>query len=223
MNSVDLFSPFKDYYLNTHFNKPKILISSGYTIINDLTLGLDQILNNLNSKRRYYLKSALKQNLEWRVGLNKEIVDDLKLVFNKFSKDNKNGFKIPNNQEIDHLSNYKNDFVYIVGYKYDVAITASIINVTNQVPLYLYSAATSEGRKLSASYAMICKLHEYLYQMGYKNFDLAGISPFKVDIAGINKFKLTFSGQIAKYNGEWEYGTYLNRVLFNFLIKLKSL
>jgi len=223
MNSVDLFSPYRNYYFNKYFKKPKVLISSGFTIINDTTLGLDQILNNLNSKRRYYLKSALKQNLVWGIGLSKEIIDDLKLVFNNFSKEREIRFKIPANSEIDYLSNFINDFVFIVGYKDGAAVTAAIVNITDEVPLYLYAATTSEGRKISASYSMICQLHDFLCKSGYKHFDLLGISPFEDDIAGIDKFKLTFSGQISKYNGEWEHGTLINRFLGNLIIKLKNL
>ena len=222
MNSIDLFSAEKNYYFSKHLYIPKHLISSGFTVINNLSLSIENILNNLNSKKRYTIKSAIKQNIIWKIGLSDSIVSSTKFVFEKFKNESIRKFKLPSNEEIEYLSTYKNHFLFIVGEYNDVPITVSIINVTNQYPLYLYAATTEDGRKIGASYAMICQLHTFLNSMGYEKFDLLGISPFEKDIAGIDKFKLSFSGEITKYNGEWEYGSKLFRILGNLIIKIRK-
>ena len=222
MNSVDLFSAEKNFIFSKHLFTPKVLLSSGFTIINNLSLSLNDILNNLNSKKRYTLKSAIKQDIKWEIGLSDKLIENTKSIFNEFKLRSEKNFKIPTSFEIDILSKQKNHFIFIVGVFNNTPATCAIINLTSSCPMYLYAATTEEGRKIGASYAMICELHKYLYSLGFANFDLLGISPADIEIAGINKFKFTFSGIIAKYNGEWEYASKIFKNIGNIIVKIRN-
>ena len=101
MNSIDLFSAEKNYYFSKHLYIPKHLISSGFTVINNLSLSIENILNNLNSKKRYTIKSAIKQNIIWKIGLSDSIVSSTKFVFEKFKNESIRKFKLPSNEEIE--------------------------------------------------------------------------------------------------------------------------
>ena len=222
MNNIDLFSSYRNYYFSKHLFQPRFFLSSGFTVINDLNLKVDDILLNLSSKKRYYLKAAINQNLKWEIGSDAQILANVKFVFNNFLKVTSNNFKLPTDVELDFFANYQ-DFIFVVGIKNDIPVTSAVINITGEVPIYLYAATTEYGRGISASYAMICSLINYLSNRGFCKFDLFGISPFGSDLAGIDKFKLTFQGEISKYNGEWEFGSLFSRLLGNLIIKFKNL
>lgn len=222
MNSVDFFLAHKNYLYCKHYLQPKYYISSGFTVVNNLKFEVEDLLKRMNSKRRYTVKSALKKNITWEIANSTDTINKVQQVFKIFSTESQRNFKVPNDYEINYLSKFSDDFLFIVGIQDNNPITAAIINISNNQPLYLYAATTEEGRKIGASYAMICHLQTYLSSKGYKFFDLLGISPTEKDIAGIDKFKLTFSGDIKKYNGEWEFGSLFYRFLGNLIIKLRN-
>ena len=222
MNSVDFFLAHKNYLYSKYLFQPKYNISSGFTVVNNLQIEVEDLLKRMNSKRRYTVKSALKKNITWEIDNKIDTINKVQQVFKIFSTESQRNFKVPNDYEINYLSKFSNDFLFIVGVHDNIPITSAIVNISNNLPLYLYAATTEEGRKIGASYAMICNLHTYLSSKGYKLFDLLGISPTEKDIAGIDKFKLTFSGEVKKYNGEWEFGSFFYRILGNLIIKLKN-
>jgi lipid II:glycine glycyltransferase (peptidoglycan interpeptide bridge formation enzyme) len=222
MNNIDLFSPHRNYYFNKHLFQPRILLTSGFTVINDLNIKVDDLLLIVGAKKRYYLKAAISQNLKWEIGTNDQILSKVKFVFNNFLIDTSENFKMPSGSELDYFAKHK-DFVFIVGIKDEVPVTSAVLNVTGNTPIYLYAATTKYGRELSASYSMICSIIDYLISREYKKFDMFGISPFDRGLSGIEKFKLTFKGDISKYNGEWEFGSFFTRLLGNFIIKYKKI
>jgi lipid II:glycine glycyltransferase (peptidoglycan interpeptide bridge formation enzyme) len=87
-------------------------------------------------------------------------------------------------------------------------VAGTIVAFHVSTAYYLYSASSPEGRKLSASYAVLWKAIMRAKARGCRWFDLFGIPP-NSDPAhpmhGLYQFKTRFGGRILHLRGCWDY------------------
>ena len=223
INNIDEFCSSKNYFFSKYLKRPIFTLSSGFSVKMNTDIDSEDLLKIMSRKRRYTLKQSLKNEINWEFGSSKEIVKKCNDVIEIYKNEKHINFNLPQKSELDLILNDtdKKNFV-IVGTKNNIPLSMAVIVVSNNEPLYLYAATTNKGRGLSASYSMIYNLINYLKENNYKSFDFLGISPFDNAISGIDKFKLAFGGKIINYNGEWEYGSLISRVIGNLIIYLKK-
>ena len=85
MNSVDFFLAYKSYFYCKHFFQHNYIISSGFTVVNNLELEDEDLLKRMNSKRRYTVKSALKKHIIWNIDNTIDTINKIQHVFKIFS------------------------------------------------------------------------------------------------------------------------------------------
>lgn len=223
INNVDEFCSSKNYFFSKHLKRPIFSLSSGFSVKMSTDINSEELLKIMSRKRRYTLKQSLKNEINWEYGSSTQLVKKCNEVIEIYKNEKHINFNLPQKSDLDLILNDadKKNFI-IVGTKNNIPVSMAIIIISNGEPLYLYAATTNKGRVLSASYSMIYSLINYLKENNYKNFDFLGISPFDKAIIGIDNFKLAFGGKIIKYNGEWEYGSKISRILGNLIVYFKK-
>lgn len=82
--------------------------------------------------------------------------------------------------------------------------TSCLVLTLADKAFYLLAATGTDGRRISAAYAMVFKLFELLKSRGVTRFDFGGIDPLSPSARGVDHFKRGFGGEIVEYLGEWE-------------------
>ena len=219
MGNTEEFSPEKDFILHSHFIRSSFRLSSGYTVINDLSLSRKDILSMMSAKRRYTLNRSLKSGLVWDMGNDDQVLRSFENCLNLFRLEGVRNFKLPSRSELYMMRDNPDHFIFIVGFLSGETVSCAVLNVADHRAFYLYSATTKAGRAVGAAYSMIFESFEFLRLKGCEEFDLLGISPSDSEIDGINKFKFAFKGRIVKYLGEFQFGRrYL--IFFEDLVKI---
>ncbi len=148
---------------------------------------------------------------------------------------NKNVHKLINRKiNNDNLfANYKNKLVLatnLLKNHPDGIILATIIVVTYRDTVYvLMDAQDPKYRMLSAKHLLIWKLIHNYSKMGYKKFNLGGVTNPELDQSqykGLNQFKTNFGAKIYEYAGDFElitnntkYFMYRNTLSLQNLLK----
>lgn len=172
----------------------------------------------LNAQKEYANQEALCEKLDNDVLTNSN--NNLKVVSKKIVADNllnerKNKLKSATNL----LKNYP-----------DGIIIASIMTVVNGETVTLFMDGYNKNyQKFNAKHLLLWKVIERYAKLGYKNFNLGGITNiFDTNdrYKGLNEFKLNFNPEVIEYAGDLElvcnsplYFMYRNSITFKKMIK----
>lgn len=188
--------------------RPLCRLNTGYALEMTLPPTMEQFVEDMSSKHRYYVKKALKEKLEWRAGNDRGAVQELARLHAEMVENKRQQWLARSEEEIAHFCRQLGDAaVILTGYAEGTPVVSCLILVYRHQAFYWMAAAGSQGRTLGASYAMIYRLAEYLLQRKATEFNFGGIAPGSSQAEGVNHFKRGFGGKIVENLGEWEYGT----------------
>nr|MBI3612079.1 peptidoglycan bridge formation glycyltransferase FemA/FemB family protein [Nitrospirota bacterium] len=188
--------------------RPLCRLNSGYALELSLPPTMDEFLEGLSSKHRYYVKKALKEKLEWRAANDRQSVEELARLNAEMVENKRQRWLARSEEDIAHFCRLLGDAAVIfTGYSGGTPVVSCLILVYRHQAFYWMAAAGAKGRALGASYAMIYRLVEYLLERKITDFNFGGIAPGSNQAEGVNHFKRGFGGKIIENLGEWEYGS----------------
>lgn len=134
--------------------------------------------------------------------------------------------------EADKLMNYyKKQLIkatnYLKNYPDGIITSSTLIIFNNEEAYILIDGYDSKYKVLNSKHLLIWKLIERYSNMGFKKFNLGGISnPNKPEFKGLNDFKLNFNAKCVEYIGDLElitnntlYFIYQNSLSFRSILK----
>ena len=196
------------YTFNKYFKRPFFRLNSGYSLLFDLTLSVEELLKNMTSKHRYNLKKSLEENIDWKYGNNPMYIQDFLLLNNEMVNEKKVESIRVNLKNITELSQLLGEnAIFFAGYIDNVPIASCLVLIFGQKAFHFMASSGLTGRKLKASYAMNYSLLKLLKEKGIRLFDFGGIDPYSHSAAGVNSFKKGFGGELVEYLGEWEWAS----------------
>ena len=92
----------------------------------------------------------------------------------------------------------------LVGYMDNQPVTGCLVLVFGSNAFYMMASTGTQGREVSAAYAMFERLMQELIERGVTDFDFGGIDPARSEAAGVNHYKCGFGGELVEQLGEWE-------------------
>jgi len=212
---------FKKYDYNKEYFKDCFEYYSKRNMVDLYYTKLDtkEYLTNIQSKLNLYEEKSEKYN-------NKIIKNA------QFNPENLIKKKI--NADV-YLNQYRNDLVtatnLLRNYP-DGIITAAILVVKQDKEItILIDSYDKKFKKLNAKHLLIWQLIEIYHKLGYKKFNLGGLSSITTNdnkYSGLNEFKLSFGSDVYEYAGDFElitnrrnYELYRNFVpIRNLIVKL---
>jgi lipid II:glycine glycyltransferase (peptidoglycan interpeptide bridge formation enzyme) len=114
--------------------------------------------------------------------------------------------------------------VIFTGHEENVPVASCLVLLFGRKAFYRMAATGSKGREMSASYAMVYRLLEYLQAQGIRQFDFGGIAPGSPTAEGVNYFKRGFGGEMVEHLGEWEWSNSMwLRLGMNLAVRLRGI
>ena len=223
LNSHADNTPDLSYQMSRICFRSVFKINSGYTIRIDLSQPIEAILAAMTSKHRYYVKKALRQEIQWRAERGMGAVQGFLLLHNEMLiKKNLKSLKI-DIKDIFNMMNTLHEKAFIFsGYIKSEQVTSCLVLTFGDKAFYMLAATGDKGRKTNLAYSMTYHLFEYLKKIGINEFDFGGIAPISA-ATGVNHFKNGFGGEILEYLGEWDWSnSNWLRWGLNFAIKFKK-
>lgn len=200
-------NPDLSYQMSRICFKSVFKINSGYSIRIDLSQPIESILAEMTSKHRYYVKKALKQEIQWKAERDMDAVQGFLLLHNEMLKQKRLRSLKTNIKEVSNMLKALNEDAFIFsGYIESEQITSCLVLTFGDKAFYMLAATSEKGRKANLSYSMVYNLFEYLKKKGINEFDFGGIATTSA-AAGVNHFKSGFGGEILEYLGEWDWAT----------------
>ena len=204
-NSQLCYDQLASYTFNKYFKRPFFRLNSGYSLLFDLTLSVKELLNNMTSKHRYYVRKAVEKNVVWREGNDEKFVMEFCKLYEDMLKEKDIKSLILSKEDITSLVlSLDKNVVIFTGDFDDLPVTSCIVLTFKKKAFYYMAATNKRGREIMGSYAMVYRLFEYLKEKGITDLDLGGIDPVSSDARGVNHFKKGFGGRMVEYLGEWE-------------------
>ena len=179
------------------------------SIILDLSLGEQTLLDNMQQKTRYNISLASKKKLVIR---NSQSVEDLEkfLLLSKITA-SRNGFRLwPDkyyHRMLAELANKKMINIWLAEYQGQVAAANLVINFGDTVT-YLHGGSDQKYRNLMAPHLLQWQQILWAQQNNFHYYDFWGIAeknnPKEKDWAGITRFKKGFGGEVVTYHGAYD-------------------
>lgn len=192
--------------LNRRLVRPSAPVNTGFSVHVDLRQSLDDVMQGMTGKHRYYVKSALKANLEWRAANDEESRDALVRLHDEMVRAKQLDALKKHPGEVRNLLQVLGSrAVVFTGYDGGGPVTSCLVLLFERKAFYWMAATGAQGRKSSAAYAMAYRLMEYLQAQGIRQFDFGGIAPGTAATEGVNHFKRGFSDEVVQQAGEWEW------------------
>ncbi len=186
--------------------RPSVPVTSGYTIQLDLTRSLDELRSAMTRKHRYYVKQSQAAGLTWTMGRSSALLDDFAHLYAQMSRVKQARLPAVELGSLQALADqFQSNCLVLIGYQARVPVTACLTLRIGDKVFYMTAATGTQGRRVSAAYAMISTLFDVLKQRGASRLDFGGISPDQPSAAGVNHFKQGFGGERIQYLGEWEW------------------
>lgn len=215
---------FFSYNLNRHLTRPIFKINSGYTIVLDIPEENENLLPQMTSKHRYYLKKAIGENLDWKVGNGDKDISDFLKTHSDMVKGKILQSLSKNRKEVEDIcASLREQVLILNGYINGDVVTSCLLLIFGQKAFYMSAATNTKGREISAAYAMFNRMIVILREMGISDFNFGGIDPENSSAEGVNHFKRGFGGNLVEYIGEWEWATSeMIRFALNWAIRYKA-
>ncbi len=166
------------------------------TLMLDLSLTENELLNACHSKTRYNINLAKKKGIE--------IIQDNSLVADFWSLMTETGvrddFKIHQQKHYEILASANSEFIKLfVAQKDGVVVAAGLFSFFGQRVTYLHGASAYSFRQFMAPYLLQWTVISEAKKLGYKYYDFYGIDEKKWP--GVTRFKLGFGGFRVVYLG----------------------
>jgi len=216
-------TPDLSYQMSRVCFRSAFKINSGYSIRIDLSKPIETILAEMTSKHRYYVKKALKQEIQWRAERDIDAVQGFLSLHNEMLKQKRLGSLKVDTKNVSNMLNVLNENAFIFsGYLESEQVTSCLVLTFGDKAFYMLAATGEKGRKANLAYSMTYNLFEYLKKRGINEFDFGGIATTSAAV-GVNHFKGGFGGEVLEYLGEWDWSNsdWLRWGL-NFAIKFKK-
>jgi len=206
--------------LEAPWELPSVRNGSGMSLIINLALPLDSWLLTITSKHRYYVRRALREPIEWRVGNSESQLDDLAGLTAEMWRLKQGRGRASTKDDLRLLCEALGTNVKtLIGYLEGRPVTGCQVLRWGSRYIYATAATNNEGRSASAAYAMIAQLREVLREEGGAELDFGGLDPGNAEARGVDHFKLGFGGRQITYGGEWEWASSsATRALGSFVI-----
>jgi lipid II:glycine glycyltransferase (peptidoglycan interpeptide bridge formation enzyme) len=187
--------------------RPLAPINTGFTLVIDVSLPLEQLRSGMTAKHRYYVKQAEAAGLDWKFGNTDELVQSTAQLHDEMTRAKglpRLRCDFATLQALDR--GFGDAAVFFVGYWDGHPVTSCLVLTEGETAFYLLAATNAAGRQMSAAYAMVFRLFEVLKSRGITHFDFGGLAPGS-SAAGVDHFKRGFGGEVVEYLGEWEVAT----------------
>lgn len=207
---------------NHNLRKANTNILPANTIVVDLSMDENTILNRMKPKTRYNIRLALKKGVEVKLmGL-----EGLPTWYELYSETAcRNGLHL---NSIDYFRSVftskmevHDDEVSVkllIAYFEDMPLAAMFLVLSDHRATYLYGASSSQHRNVMPTYALQWKAMQTARENRCYEYDMFGIAP-QADpshpMYGLYKFKSGFGGQIYHQLGCWDYP--LDEGKYNYL------
>ena len=210
--------------LSKSFSRPLKPINSGFTNIISIQKDVASFMDGMTSKHRYYTKKALKTPLTWKAYSGQFAFNEFYEVYDRMLNEKSlEHLRIMAKDSLQMIQCFPENHFFVTGYFNNKPVTSCLILTLNKKAHYYLAATCQEGRKHSASYAMVYKLYEYLMENSFSELDFGGIAPANKDAQGVDHFKNGFGGRVIEYLGEWESSrSKWLRYLVNFILQYKK-
>jgi lipid II:glycine glycyltransferase (peptidoglycan interpeptide bridge formation enzyme) len=168
------------------------------TVLIDLTLDEQVLLNNLKQKTRYNLKLAQKKGVSVSIS-NKDSDFD---VFNDLYQKTvaRQGYAGRSSYYLKTVwENFKEENAFIATATFEgIAIASWFIVAYEDTLTYVYGGSSEEYKNVMAPYALVWELVRLGKEYGYKYLDLFGIKDDLSD--GYSRFKIGFGGEVIEHS-----------------------
>ncbi|MBF0465897.1 MAG: peptidoglycan bridge formation glycyltransferase FemA/FemB family protein [Nitrospirae bacterium] len=218
-------SPELAYKFNRVFVRPFYKINSGFSVVLDMSYSMGDLMQKMTSKHRYYVKKSLSEDITWENKTCVNSMNNLFKIYNKMAEKKQLKKSIKTERELVKMCSTLDNYINILeGCQNNKVITSCLILSFGDKAFYLLAVTSEEGRTISASYAMIYRLFDYLKSRNITELDFGGIAPASIAAEGVDHFKKGFGGKMIEYLGEWEWSSseWL-RLAFNILMKIKNI
>lgn len=168
----------------------------------DLTQGIEQLWENLSSKRRQQIRKAGKKGLTI-CDVSMDDIDDLYILFEETY--NRISFPVPSKslfESILSILQCKN-LAKLVGVRQEEKLVSILVNLIYKDVIYAwYCAGSMQYARFHCNEFMFWNAFEWGVKNGYKLFDFGGGGPPDADEDGVRVFKERMGGithEIGKY------------------------
>lgn len=208
---------YQEFKLNFDTNNGNLVKSNNdilpaNTIIIDLSVSEQEILNRMKPKTRYNIGLALRKGVEIRLGTIEDLsiwydlyvetaqrnglfINDIKYFYSVFAT------KMENN-------NLPVSVKLLIAYVDNVPLSVMFLLISSYRATYLYGASSSVMRNFMPTYAMQWRAIQMAKAYGCSEYDMFGIAP-SADVShpmhGLYKFKTGFGGSVFHQMGCWDY------------------
>lgn len=162
-----------------------------YTYHLDLTLPLDQLLQNMASDKRNSLKKAEKDGISTILATENKVTEQL--ILKTFTRKQKSVDAAFVNKILNHFSNADNSFAF-VSYFHDNPISSAFCLMDGSTCYYLLGGYDSENKHQGAGVSTIWHAIQHAKAKGLKTFDFEGSM-----LPEVEKFFRGFGGDLIPY------------------------
>lgn len=188
------------------------------TLMLNLLLGEEDLLNNFHPKTRYNIRLAEKKGVVIREGKTEVDFDSFWSLMTETG--DRDGFKIHNKKHYHTLATSNQKFIKLFLAEHEgKVIAAGLFSFYGDKVTYLHGASAYEARNLMAPYLLQWTVIQKAKESGYKYYDFYGIDEIKWP--GVTRFKLGFGGFRVSYAGT--YDIILSPVIYNLYNILRRL
>lgn len=165
----------------------------------------DEIFANFHKKCRYNIRVAIKHGVECKV-CGPDKIDDFYNILKVTAK--RDGFIIRAKEYYVKMLESLGDYIklYICYYE-GKPISGAITTFFGERAVYVYGASDNNHRNVMPNYLMQWTMISDAIDMGCEIYDFMGIAGYDDENSktyGIYRFKSSFTGEIAKYAGEFD-------------------
>lgn len=190
------------------YARPRSRLNAGYSILMDLSHPMDVLTKRMTQKHRYYVKKALAENIQWTVGRDACLIEELARLHDEMTRAKGLHGMTTGIPDLEMLCRVLGGHATILtGRVGGSSITACLVLTFGQKAFYMMAATGAKGRMIGASYAMVYQLFQYLQGQGIQEFDFGGLDPASPAMEGVGHFKRGFGGELVEYLGEWEWAS----------------
>ncbi|WP_186647660.1 lipid II:glycine glycyltransferase FemX [Fluviispira vulneris] len=203
--------------ISQNWRRALVPLSTGLSMVHDLTIDLSQLDKIMSSNWRHNLKRGLTKNSEpkkWDNPSAKKIFELYRDV--ELKKNIAEQFSL---SEIEKLLQYfgENLIIFKVENIFNEVIAIRGCIIWGNTAFDLFAAANEEARKIYASHVILAKLLKYCISQNVIRYDMAGIDP--INGKGVYHFKKGSGAKEIEYMGEWEQSnSKILRLIINFKV-----
>ena len=204
------------------WQRPWVPNGSGASVLVDVTLPREEWLSKVSSKHRYYVRQALRELIQWRIGNDDDQLAALAALTEEMSR-LKGAAHQRDQDELRALcSALGTGVLTLIGYMDGQPVTGCQVLRWGEMAIYATAATNWTGRSISAAYAMTAELRDVLRSGGVTTLDFGGIDPGNPAARGVDHFKGGFGGRTVNYAGEQEWASSpLARAMGNLAVRLR--